>query len=260
MKFNINLNKLKPIKNLVIGKKESAGRNNLGCITVGQRGGGHKQKYRIIDFKRNNNNKSVVLNLEYDPNRTAYIASLYSQNKISYIIAPKSLKIFDCIYTNNKINMFLQVGDSFFLNKIPIGSIIHNIELNKNQGAKFIRAGGTYAQLLQKNNSFARIRLISGEHRFFSLKCKATLGVISNEKHIFTKIGKAGKSRWLNKRPNVRGTAMNPVDHPHGGGAGKSASGRPSVTPWGWPTKGAKTRSKKKKNILILSKNDYIKK
>jgi large subunit ribosomal protein L2 len=259
MKFKFNLNKLKPIKALLFGKKEYAGRNNSGCITVGQRGGGHKQKYRIIDFKRNNNDKSIVLNVEYDPNRTARIANIISQNKVSYILAPKGLKILDRIYTENKQNMFLQAGDSFFLNNMPLGSIIHNIELNKNQGAKFVRAGGMYAQLLQKDENFARIRLMSGHHRFFSLNCKATLGVISNEKHTFTVIGKAGKSRWLNKRPNVRGTAMNPVDHPHGGGAGKSASGRPSVTPWSRPTKGAKTRSKKKKNILIVSKNDYKK-
>ena len=259
MKFKFNLNKFKPNKALLIGKKEYAGRNNSGCITVGQRGGGHKQKYRIIDFKRNNTDKSIVLNIEYDPNRTARIANIITNGKISYIIAPQGLKVFDRIYTENRQNMFLQAGDSFSLKNMPLGSIMHNLELNKNQGAKFVRAGGMYSQLLQKDDNFARIRLMSGAHRFFPLNCKATLGVISNEKHSFAIIGKAGKSRWLNKRPNVRGTAMNPVDHPHGGGAGKSSSGRPSVTPWSRPTKGAKTRSKKKKNILIVSKNDYKK-
>ena len=257
MKFKFQLSKLNPIKNLIVGKKEYAGRNNLGCITVGQRGGGHKQKYRVIDFKRNTNEKSIVLNIEYDPNRTARIANIFSKNTNSYIIAPKGLKILDSVFTNNNANMFLQAGDSFSLDKMPLGSIIHNIELNKNQGGKFVRAGGMFAQLLQKDEKFARIKLKSGEHRFFSLKCKATLGVISNEKHNFVIVGKAGKSRWLNKRPNVRGTAMNPVDHPHGGGAGKSASGRPSVTPWSRPTKGAKTRSKKKHNVLISLKNEY---
>jgi len=260
MKFSLNLNKLSPFKKLAQGQNKKSGHNNKGRITVGQRGGGNKQKYRIVDFDRAFTEKGIVLNVEYDPNRSAHIAKLFlaSTRSIKYVISPRGLKILDDIslkYLNKQsLNATLKTGDTFMLKDIPVGSIIHNIELHEKEGGKFARSAGTFAQVLQLNERYARIKLMSGEHRFIPINCKATLGIVSNEKYASIVLGKAGKSRWLNRRPIVRGTAMNPVDHPHGGGAGKAASGRPSVSPWGRLTKGAPTRSKRKNNKLILIK------
>jgi large subunit ribosomal protein L2 len=284
-----------PIKKLSKGLTKNSGRNNYGRITVRHRGGGHKRKYRQIDFKRTFT-KAIVKQIEYDPNRTAFIARIehqavltnlnlskpptsinakntvknknednnsnlknLSKPKESYILAPKNLyagmEIF-CDYETS-----IQIGNSMLLQNIPIGSLIHNISLKPNKHGQYIRAAGTYGQLIQKTQKYARIKLPSGEHRYVPLNCMATLGIVSNEEHMNEQLGKAGRSRWLGRRPAVRGVAMNPVDHPHGGGEGKTGTKRPSVTPWARHTKGKPTRKankvkldKKKKSFIIQNR------
>jgi len=245
------LSKRQPIKSQLIGLSNSGGRNNLGRITSYRKGGGHKKLYRNIDFIRKNT-KGIVISIEHDPNRSCYIAGIFdsSSNKYSYILAPKGLKSGHIIKSIE--GAAIKIGHSLELKDIPIGSFIHNIGLASNRGGQLVRAAGNYAQLIQKDSHFARVKLRSGEQRLIPVNCRATLGILSNENHNLISIGKAGRSRWLNRRPIVRGVAMNPVDHPHGGGEGKTSGGRPSVTPWGKSTKGQPTRNKKIKNKLIV--------
>jgi len=250
----LKLSKFKSNKNLNKGLVKQAGRNNQGKITVYHQGGGHKRLYRFIEFKRKYKSY-IVTSIEYDPNRSAYIAYLSDINNKTniYIIAPDGLNILDQIIGSkiNISNMF--IGDMFPISVIPTGTIIHNIELYPGKGAQLARSAGNYAQVLESFNSkYIRIKLSSGEQRLISKKCNAIIGRVSNVKHKLTNLKKAGRSRWLNKRPTVRGVAMNPIDHPHGGGEGKSSGGRPSVTPWGKPTKGKPTRLKNKNNKFII--------
>lgn len=244
-----------PIKTLTTGMHECAGRNNNGRITVYHRGGGHKKKYRFVDFKRSYDNISAeVLRIEYDPNRSTFIALvLYENGVLSYILAPNDLKVGDKIFSGTDVDISL--GNTLPLRSIPIGSIIHNIEYIPGKGGQLVRSAGTSAQLISKDeNGFCLIRLPSGEDRLFPDTSKATIGILSNIDRKNIVIAKAGRSRWLGRQPTVRGVAMNPVDHPHGGGQGKTSGGRPSVTPWSWPTKGQPTRSKKKYNTLIVQR------
>lgn len=239
-----NLNKVSLIKSMTMGKKNLAGRNNSGKITVRHVGGGHKKKYRKIDFIRNKDSIGIVASLEYDPCRTAFIASVYDflNQKYSYVIAPKSLRIGDIV--NSGFSAEIKVGHSLALMKIPVGGFIHNISMKENKKAQLTRSAGTSAQLIEKTSKYCRVVLSSGSHKFLPPTCQATVGTVSNEFSFFDKVNKAGRNRWLNWRPTVRGVAMNPIDHPHGGGEGKSSGGRSSVTPWGKPTKNGKTSSK----------------
>lgn len=244
----------RPLKSLTKGIKNSGGRNNLGRITSWQKGGGHKKLYRVIDFKRNKLDiEAVVERIEHDPNRTAHIALVkYLDGEYSYIIAPNKLNVGDKVIS--AVNAEIKHGNSLPLQNIPVGTQIHNVEVKLGKGAQLARSAGSYAQITAKDNGFAQIRLKSGEIRLVSLKCFATIGVVSNSAHQNQIIGKAGRNRWLGKRPIVRGVAMNPIDHPHGGGEGKTSGGRHPVTPWGKPTKGKKTRSKKKSSKYILKR------
>lgn len=236
--------------------KKYAGRNNLGRITVRHQGGGHKQQYRTIDWARKNV-LSYVVNFEYDPNRSCFLAKIYNPElkTFSYIPAPKGLKIFDKIITfkqKNK-NLRFSLGDTSLLSNFEFGDFIHNVELIPNAKPVLARSAGTYCQILEHYSSkYVRLRLPSGEQRLIPTQCSASFGIVGNEEFNQRIIGKAGRSRWLNERPSVRGVAMNPVDHPHGGGQGKTKGGRPSVTPFSWPTKGQPTRNPRKKNSLIL--------
>jgi len=240
-------------KSLVVGLKKNSGRNNQGKITVRHRGGGAKRKYRLIDFKRDKEGiPAYVASIEYDPNRSARIALLhYKDGEKRYIIAPADLRKGDEVISGE--NAPLKVGNALPLRRIPEGSFIYNIELNKGGGGQLVRSAGTFAQILANEGKYTQIKLPSGEVRLISLECKATLGRVSNVDHENVTIGKAGRSRWLGRRPGVRGSAMNPVDHPHGGGEGRSGPGRHPVTPWGVPTKGKTTRRKgKPSNKLII--------
>lgn len=225
------LNKISLIKNMIVGKKNVAGRNNSGKITVRHIGGGHKKKYRKIDFIRNKDSIGIVTSLEYDPCRTAFLASIYDllNQKYFYIVAPQTLSIGDIVKSG--FHAEIKVGHSLALMKIPIGGLIHNISLKENRKAQLTRSAGTHAQLIEKTSKYCRVVLSSGVQKFLSPTCQATLGTVSNEFSFFEKINKAGRNRWLNRRPTVRGVAMNPIDHPHGGGEGKSSGGRSSVTP-----------------------------
>ena len=238
----INLNK----KNkLITGFQRSNGRNNQGKITVRYRGGGHKRLYRKITFKRTNIHQGIVKKILYDPNRSANIAYIENENLSFFIIAPENLQINQQIQTGPESNF--NIGNSLPLENIPIGSKIHNISLHSNSKGILVRSAGTYAELIQKyNNKFAKIKFNSGKIKLILLSCYATLGTVSNINHNKKKLIKAGQSRWLNKKPKVRGVAKNPVDHPHGGGEGKTSGGRPSVSPKGIITKGKKTTTKKK--------------
>ncbi len=246
--------KATPEKKLVQVKKKHAGRNSYGRITVRHQGGGNKQKYRIIDFKRSENSAAKVIGIEYDPNRTAYIALLENEaGNRSYVIAPQGVTDGDILYTG--IGADIKPGNTLPVANIPLGTFIHNIELYPGKGGQLVRSAGTAAQLMAKENGMAQIRLPSGEVRLVRLECKATIGQIGNIEHETIKIGKAGKKRHMGIRPTVRGSVMNPVDHPHGGGEGKSPVGRPSpVTPWGKPTIGYKTRNKKAKSDKFIIK------
>jgi large subunit ribosomal protein L2 len=251
IKLTTNHLKKKPlIKKKIKGLINSAGRNNSGKITANHRGGGHKKKYRKIDFNRKNPSIGITSSIEYDPNRNASIASIYNflTNDFIYILAPKNLKIGDIIKSGPKNEP--KIGHSLPISEIPVGSYIHNISPKTFKHAQISRSAGTFSKLQNKTLHYAKIQLSSGEQRFISPKCYATMGIVSNELIFLTQLGKAGRSRWLNKRPTVRGVAMNPIDHPHGGGEGKkSGSGK---TPWGKPNKRGVTS--KSKNKLIIKK------
>ena len=248
------ITKSTPEKSLVVIKKKHAGRNSYGRITVRHHGGGNKIKYRIIDFKRANNAPATVVGIEYDPNRTAYIALLQNEEgQKSYIVAPVGLTAGDKVYTGPDAD--IKPGNTLPIENIPVGTFIHNIELYPGKGAQLARAAGVAAQLISKENGVAQVRLPSGEVRYIRLECKATIGQVGNIEHDTVKIGKAGKKRHMGIRPTVRGSVMNPCDHPHGGGEGKSPIGRPSpVTPWGKPALGYKTRSKKARTDKFIVK------
>ena len=246
--------KFTPEKSLTVIKKKFAGRNSYGRITVRHRGGGNKLKYRIIDFKRSNTLPATVIGIEYDPNRSAYIALLQNtEGEKSYIVAPVGLTDGDVVYTGPDAD--IKPGNTLPLENIPVGTFIHNIELYPGKGAQLVRSAGVAAQLISKENGVAQVRLPSGEVRIIRLDCKATIGQVGNIEHDTVKIGKAGKKRHMGIRPTVRGSVMNPCDHPHGGGEGKSPIGRPSpVTPWGKPALGYKTRSKKARTDKFIVK------
>ncbi len=249
------LTKFTPEKSLITVKKKHAGRNSYGKITVRHQGGGNKIKYRIIDFKRNIlNQPATVIGIEYDPNRTAYIALLrYEDGTKTYIIAPDGLKDGDVIYTGADAD--IKTGNTLPIANIPVGTMIHNIELYPGAGAQMVRSAGAAAQLMAKENGMAQVRLPSGEVRLVRLDCKATIGVVGNIEHDIIQIGKAGKKRHMGIRPTVRGSVMNPVDHPHGGGEGRAPIGRSGpVTPWGKPALGYKTRDKKAKSDKFIVK------
>ena len=252
------ITKKKPEKSLVTVLKKNAGRNNTGRITVRHHGGGNRQKYRIIDFKRNSEATNKVVAIEYDPNRTAYIALLEDDTgKKSYILAPDGLSVGYTLYAGEHAD--IKTGNVLPISAIPVGTFIHAVELYPGRGAQLVRSAGAAAQLMAKENGMAQIRLPSGEVRLVRLDCKATIGQVGNLEHENIKLGKAGKTRHLGIRPTVRGSVMNPVDHPHGGGEGRSPIGRPSpVTPWGKPTLGYKTRNKKARTdkFIVKRRND----
>ena len=242
----------KPYKALTEKKTKSGGRNNNGRITTRHIGGGHKQRYRVIDFKRNKNGiNAIVERLEYDPNRSANIALLkYSDGERRYIIAPKGLSMGDGLQSGD--NVAIRVGNSMPLRNVPMGSVVHCIELKPGKGAQMARSAGTSAQLVAKEGRHVTLRLRSGEMRKVLGECRATLGEVSNSEHNLRSLGKAGASRWRGIKPTVRGVVMNPVDHPHGGGEGKTSGGRHPVSPWGQPTKGHKTRKNKRTDKMIV--------
>ena len=257
-RFRVNIKqdlyKGRPEKTLVESKKRTSGRNNNGNITVRHRGGGHKRLYRIIDFKRNKFDiEGIVKTIEYDPNRSANIALIeYKDGDKSYIIAPKILIVKSIILSGD--NDTIKDGNSLTLEKIYLGSVVNFIDMRPGKGAQIARAAGTTARLVAKEGKYATLRLSSGEMRKILLSCRATVGVISNEQHNLQSIGKAGAMRWRGIRPTVRGVAMNPVDHPHGGGEGKTSGGRNPVSPWGTPTKGYRTRKPKASDKLIVKR------
>jgi large subunit ribosomal protein L2 len=242
----------KPVKELTEGLRSHGGRNNTGRITMRHRGGGHKQRYRLVDFKRTKGDMpATVERLEYDPNRTAFIALVrYQDGELSYILAPQRLKAGDSVVSGDKVDV--KPGNAMPLKNIPVGTIVHNVELRPGKGGQLARAGGTYVQLVGRDSGYALLRLASGEVRMVRGECMASIGAVSNADHQNIVIAKAGRSRWLGRRPSVRGVAMNPIDHPHGGGEGRSSGGRHPVTPWGKPTKGKKTRSNKSTNKFIV--------
>lgn len=249
------ITKKTPEKSLLRVKKKNAGRNAHGKITVRHQGGGNRQKYRIIDFKRNKiDMEAEVIGIEYDPNRSANIALIkYTDGTLSYILAPKGLKDGDKVISSETAD--IKPGNCLKLENIPLGTLIHNIEINPNQGGKLVRAAGQSAQLMAKEGKYAHLRLPSGEMRLVLARCKATIGVIGNEEHENIKLGKAGKTRHLGIRPTVRGSVMNPNDHPHGGGEGRAPIGHAGpMTPWGKPALGYKTRAKHKKSNRLITK------
>ena len=247
------ITKTKPEKTLLESQSHTAGRNSYGHITVRHRGGGHKQKYRIIDFKRNKDNaKAVVKAIEYDPNRTANIALLHYTDGIkAYILAPKGLKVGDVVESGDSVD--IKPGNALELKNIPTGTSIHNIELKPGKGGQLVRSAGASAQVLGADGDYTLVRLQSGEVRKILSSCRATIGTVGNEQHSLIQLGKAGRKRWLGKRPQSRGSVMNPNDHPHGGGEGKSPVGRPGpVTPWGKPALGYKTRKNNKSSDKLI--------
>jgi large subunit ribosomal protein L2 len=253
---NPDLHKGAPHAALVEKKNSSGGRNNMGRITVRHHGGGHKQNYRVVDFKRNKDGVSAVVErLEYDPNRSANIALVcYADGERRYIIAPKGLKAGDKIQSGAASS--IAVGNTLPLRNIPIGANVHCIEMKPGKGAQMARSAGASAQLVAREGSYATLRLRSGEMRKVLSDCRATLGEVSNSEHNLRSLGKAGASRWRGVRPTVRGVVMNPVDHPHGGGEGKTSGGRHPVSPWGTPTKGYKTRKNKRTDSLIVRRRN----
>jgi large subunit ribosomal protein L2 len=248
------LTRKSPEKSLLKPLKKSGGRNTHGRITSRHRGGGHKRLYRVIDFKRDKDGiPARVAGIEYDPNRSANIALLhYADGEKRYILAPTGLCVEDRIISGTSVE--IKTGNTAPLRNIPLGTAVHNIELNVGHGGQLARGAGSYAQLMAKEGKYAQIKLPSGEVRMVSLDCKATIGQVGNLEHENIRLGKAGRNRWKGRRPHVRGVAMNPVDHPHGGGEGKSSGGRHPVTPWGVPTKGYKTRVKKASDKLIVKR------
>ena len=252
---NSDLHKGKPYRGLLEKKSKTAGRNNRGRITVRHHGGGHKQHYRVVDFKRNKEDVvGKVERLEYDPNRSAHLALvLYADGERCYIIAPKGLKAGDQVVSGSHAP--IRSGNCLPIRNIPVGTTVHCIELKPGKGAQVARSAGASAQLVGKDSSYAIIRLRSGETRKVLVTCRAVIGEVSNSEHSLRSLGKAGAKRWRGVRPTVRGVAMNPVDHPHGGGEGKTSGGRHPVTPWGMPTKGYKTRHNKRTDKLIMQRH-----
>lgn len=249
-----NLWKGRPLKSLTKGLRKSGGRNNLGRTTSWHRGGGHKKLYRVIDFKRDHIGAyGVVERIEYDPNRTAFIALLrFDEGTYSYILAPQKLSVGDKVISADSAD--IKIGNCLPLKNIPIGTTVHNVEIKPGKGGQIARSAGAFADLVGKDAGYAQIKLKSGELRLILLECRATIGVVSNPDQKNTNLGKAGRNRWLGWRPHVRGVAMNPVDHPHGGGEGKTSGGRHPVTPWGFPTKGKKTRKNKRTSKFIVKR------
>ena len=246
-----------PEKSLVTIRKKSGGRNSSGRITVRHIGGGHKRKYRMVDFKRAKFDvEATVERLEYDPNRTAFIALVvYADGEKSYILAPQRLKAGDKVVSGNKVDIL--PGNALPLKSIPVGTVVHNIELKPGKGGQIARSAGSYAQIVGKDGNHVMVRLSSGEQRKVLDVCMATIGAVSNQDHSNTKIGKAGRARWKGVKPTVRGVAMNPVDHPHGGGEGRTSGGRHPVSPWGMPTKGKRTRKPKQASDKLIVRRRY---
>jgi len=246
----------KPVKGLTEGQHSTGGRNNHGRITSRFRGGGHKQTYRIVDFKRRKFDvPATVERLEYDPNRTAFIALLkYRDGELAYILAPQRLRVGDAVVAAARAD--IKPGNAMPLGAVPVGTIVHNVEMKPGAGGKIARAAGQYAQLVGKDSGYAQIKLMSGELRLVRGECMATIGAVSNPDNANIQIGKAGRQRWLGFRPHNRGVVMNPVDHPHGGGEGRTSGGRHPVTPWGKPTKGYKTRVNKRTDRLIVRRRN----
>ena len=248
------LYKGKPVKTLTEGKSSAGGRNNTGRVTVRFRGGGHKQAYRIVDFKRRSHlgQAGKVERIEYDPNRTAFIALIkYADGSLSYILAPQRLSVGDDVMAGP--NADIKPGNAMAIGSIPVGTLVHNVEMKIGKGGAIARSAGAYAQIVGRDQGYVILRLNSGEQRLVHGDCFATVGAVSNPDHMNTSIGKAGRSRWLGRRPHNRGVTMNPIDHPHGGGEGRTSGGRHPVTPWGKPTKGKKTRSNKRTDKFIVS-------
>ena len=242
----------KPVKALTEGLTKSGGRNNTGRITSFQVGGGHKRRYRLVDFKRRKwDVEATVARLEYDPNRTAFIALVeYTDGEQAYILAPQRLKVGDKVVAGSKVDV--RPGNAMPLSSIPVGTIVHNVELKPGKGGQIARSAGTYVQVVGKDGNYVMLRMASGEQRMVRAECMATIGAVSNPDHQNISLGKAGRSRWMGRRPVVRGVAMNPVDHPHGGGEGRTSGGRHPVTPWGKPTKGKRTRNNKATDKFIV--------
>ncbi|MDN5248676.1 50S ribosomal protein L2 [Bartonella sp. TP] len=255
-----SLHKGKPLKTLTQGLSSKGGRNNTGRITARFQGGGHKRTYRLIDFKRSKRNiVGNVERLEYDPNRSAFIALIrYQDSQYSYILAPQKMSVGDVVLAGDSVDV--KIGNAMMLSNIPVGTIIHNVELKPGKGGQIARSAGAYAQLIGRDQGMVIVRLNSGEQRLVLGSCYATIGAVSNPDHSNIKDGKAGRSRWRGKRPHVRGVAMNPVDHPHGGGEGRTSGGRHPVSPWGKPTKGKKTRSNKLTDKFIMRSRHQRKK
>ena len=241
-----------PVKSLTKGVTKKGGRNNMGRITARRRGGGHKRKYRVIDFKRRKFDvPATVERIEYDPNRTAFIALIkYEDGEVSYILAPARMRAGATVVAGERVDV--KPGNAMPLVNMPIGTIVHNVEIKPGKGGQIARAAGAYVQLVGRDQGYAQLKLSSGETRRVPADCMATVGAISNSDQQNIKLGKAGRKRWLGKRPEVRGVAMNPVDHPHGGGEGRTSGGRHPVTPWGKPTKGKRTRSNKSTDKYII--------
>jgi large subunit ribosomal protein L2 len=250
------LHKGKPVKNLTEGLTKSGGRNNTGRITSWHRGGGHKRRYRIIDFKRHQSGFATVERLEYDPNRTAFIALVKydDSGELSYILAPQRLAVGDKVEAGKGAD--IKPGNALPLGSIPVGTIVHNVELQPGRGGQIARSAGSYVQIVGRDSGYAQLRLNSGELRMVRQECMATIGAVSNPDHSNQNMGKAGRMRWKGRRPHVRGVVMNPVDHPHGGGEGRTSGGRHPVTPWGVPTKGYKTRKNKRTDHLIVRRRN----
>ncbi len=246
------LYKGKPVKALTEGLSKSGGRNNLGRVTARFIGGGHKRTYRVVDFKRRKTDMpATVERLEYDPNRTAFIALVrYTDGELAYILAPQRLAVGDTVVSGTNVDV--KPGNAMPIGNIPVGTIVHNVEIKPGKGGQIARSAGAYAQIVGRDQGYVILRLMSGEQRLILGSCLASIGAVSNPDHMNTSIGKAGRSRWLGRRPHNRGVAMNPVDHPHGGGEGRTSGGRHPVTPWGKPTKGKKTRSNKATNKFIV--------
>jgi len=246
------LHKGKPVKNLTEGLTKSGGRNNTGRITSWHRGGGHKRRYRMIDFKRHQSGFATVERLEYDPNRTAFIALIKYDDSgdLAYILAPQRLAIGDKVEAGKGAD--IKPGNALPLGSIPVGTIVHNVELQPGRGGQIARSAGSYVQIVGRDSGYAQLRLNSGELRLVRQECMATIGAVSNPDHSNQNMGKAGRMRWKGRRPHARGVVMNPVDHPHGGGEGRTSGGRHPVTPWGKPTKGKRTRTNKKTDRLIM--------
>lgn len=251
---NPNLYKGRPVDALTESKSSTAGRNNHGHITTRHKGGGHKQQYRIVDFKRNKDGITAkVERLEYDPNRSAHIALLlYADGERRYIIAPKGMTVGQEVVSGSEAP--IKSGNTLPIRNIPVGTTIHCIEITPGKGAQFARSAGTSVQLLAREGAYAQVRLRSGEIRRIHIECRATIGEVGNEENNLRKIGKAGAMRWRGVRPTVRGVVMNPVDHPHGGGEGKTGEGRVPVSPWGQPSKGYRTRSNKRTDVMIVQR------